>query len=113
MGLDHSVPLWFLLFFEDRVIALNYSNLAGTGMNCLPYSPDLTPCEYFLCVTLKGIVFWNNPGRPEDLEKLICDPRASISVDTLLRVIEKFILRLRHLCFVKSGHFEQIVMCLQ
>ncbi|GBO06222.1 hypothetical protein AVEN_245155-1 [Araneus ventricosus] len=35
-------------YFGNRVIAFDYPKFTGTGMDCPPYSPDLTPCDYFL-----------------------------------------------------------------
>ncbi|GBL97626.1 hypothetical protein AVEN_49135-1 [Araneus ventricosus] len=35
-------------FLDDRVLALNYSTVKGKGIDWPPYSPDLTPCDYFL-----------------------------------------------------------------
>ncbi|GBN94833.1 hypothetical protein AVEN_207844-1 [Araneus ventricosus] len=35
-------------YFGNRVIALDYPKFTGTGMDRPPYSPDLTPCDYFL-----------------------------------------------------------------
>ncbi|GFU77967.1 uncharacterized protein TNCV_521671 [Trichonephila clavipes] len=35
-------------YFGNRVIALEYPKFTGAGMDWPPYSPDLTPCDYFL-----------------------------------------------------------------
>ncbi|GBM51949.1 Glycine receptor subunit alpha-3 [Araneus ventricosus] len=71
-----------MIQIENRGIALNYSTFTGTGMNWPPYSPDLTPCDYFLCGALKDTVFWNNPAALDELEELISEAYASISVNT-------------------------------
>lgn len=97
-------------YFDDRVIALKYSTFQGKGMDWPPYSPDLTPCDYFLWGTLKDIVYCNNPSTLEELEEAICQACVSISGDTLQRVTDNFILRLRHLCSVKGAHFETLLM---
>ncbi|GBO34110.1 hypothetical protein AVEN_196118-1, partial [Araneus ventricosus] len=34
-------------YFGNRVIALEYPKFTGAGMDWPPYSPDLTPCDYF------------------------------------------------------------------
>ncbi|GBN07683.1 hypothetical protein AVEN_16643-1 [Araneus ventricosus] len=44
--------------FNDRVIALDYDKHTGSGMAWPPYSPDLTPCDFFLWGYLK------RPGIP-------------------------------------------------
>ncbi|GBM47867.1 hypothetical protein AVEN_91850-1 [Araneus ventricosus] len=33
--------------FSDRVIPLDYDKHTGSGMAWPPYSPDLTPCDFF------------------------------------------------------------------
>ncbi|GBN01085.1 hypothetical protein AVEN_94206-1 [Araneus ventricosus] len=38
--------------FNDRVIALDYDKHTGSGMAWPPYSPDLTPCDFFLWTRL-------------------------------------------------------------
>ncbi|GBO12654.1 hypothetical protein AVEN_14407-1 [Araneus ventricosus] len=36
--------------FNDRVIALDYDKHTGSGMAWPPFSPDLTPCDFFFGV---------------------------------------------------------------
>ncbi|GBM62578.1 hypothetical protein AVEN_224375-1 [Araneus ventricosus] len=95
--------------FRNRVIALDYPKFTGTGMDCPPYSPDLTPCYYFLGGALKDTVYGNNPSTLNELESAICVACNSISVETLKDVMSNFILRLRYLIFSNGEHFENIV----
>ncbi|GBM34580.1 Transposable element Tcb1 transposase [Araneus ventricosus] len=79
-------------------------------MDWPPYSPDLTPCDYFLWGTLKDIVYPKHPATLDELESAICVACESISVETLRNVMVNFILRLRHLCCANGEHFENIVI---
>ncbi|GBL79126.1 hypothetical protein AVEN_92377-1 [Araneus ventricosus] len=97
-------------YFGNRVIALEYPKFTGAGMDWPPYSPDLTPCDYFLWGTLKDIVYPKHPATLDELESAICVACESISVETLRNVMANFILRLSHLCCANGEHFENIVM---
>ncbi|GBM59114.1 hypothetical protein AVEN_255654-2 [Araneus ventricosus] len=59
-------------YFGNRIIALDYPKFTGTGMDCPPYSPDLTPCDYFLWGELKDTVYGNHPSTLDELESAIC-----------------------------------------
>ncbi|GBM26475.1 hypothetical protein AVEN_206164-1 [Araneus ventricosus] len=96
-------------YFGNRVIALDYPKFTGPGMDWPPYSPDLTPCDYFLCGALKDTVYGNHPSTLDELESTICVAYNSISVEILKDVMSNFILRLRHLIFSNGEHFENIV----
>lgn len=97
-------------YFGERVIALDYPKCTRAGMDWPPYSPDLTPCDYFLWGALKDTVYRNNPTTLDELAQSICEATESISVQTLQDVMANFIARLRHLSCISGGHFEQIVM---
>ncbi|GBO07358.1 hypothetical protein AVEN_34531-1 [Araneus ventricosus] len=56
-------------YFGNRVIALEYLKFTGAGMDWPPYSPDLTPCDYFLWGTLKDIVYPSIPPRWTSLNR--------------------------------------------
>ena len=49
-------------YFGDTVIVLDYPKFTNTGIAWLPYSPDLSPCDFFLWGALKDIVYLNNPA---------------------------------------------------
>ena len=97
-------------YFDNRVIALDYPSFSGKGMDWPPYSPDLNLCDYFLWGALKDTVFQKSPTTVQELEQLICESCATISIDTLQKVTQNFVFRLRQLCTAKGGHFEKILM---
>ncbi|GBN17496.1 hypothetical protein AVEN_204412-1 [Araneus ventricosus] len=96
-------------YFGKIVIASDYLKFTGTEMDWPPYSPDLTPCDYFLWGALKDTVYGKQPSLLDELESAICVACNSISVETLKDVMPNFILRLRHLIFSNGEHFENIV----
>ncbi|GBL80666.1 hypothetical protein AVEN_225321-1 [Araneus ventricosus] len=96
-------------YFGNRVIALDYPKFTGTGKNWLPYSPDMTPCDYFLWGALKDTVYGYHSSTLDELESAICVACNSISVEILKDVMSNFILRLRHLIFSNGERFENIV----
>lgn len=96
-------------YFGNRVIALDYPQFTDTGIAWPPYSPDLTPCDFFLWGALKDTVYRNNPATLDELESLIGVACDSISVETLQDVMSNFIVRLRHLIVSNGEHFEKIV----
>ncbi|GBM12636.1 hypothetical protein AVEN_46129-1 [Araneus ventricosus] len=96
-------------YFGNRVIALDYPKFTGAGMDWPPYSPDLTPCEYFLWGALKDTVYGNHPSTLGEFESAICVACNSVSVETLKDMMSRFILRLRHLIFSNDENFENIV----
>ncbi|GBM37393.1 hypothetical protein AVEN_28345-1 [Araneus ventricosus] len=85
------------------------TGLKRSRMDSPPYSPDLTPCDYFLWVALKNTVYENHSSTLDELESAICVACDSISVETLKDVMTNFIPRLRHLIFSNGEHFENIV----
>ncbi|GBL88044.1 hypothetical protein AVEN_133703-1 [Araneus ventricosus] len=96
-------------YFGNRVIALDYPKFTDTGIDWPPYSPDLTPCDYFLWDALKDTVYENHSSTLDELESAICVACKSISVKSLKDVMPNFILRLRHLIFSNGEYFENIV----
>ncbi|GBM61477.1 hypothetical protein AVEN_163872-1 [Araneus ventricosus] len=85
------------------------TGLKRPRMDWPPYSPYLTPCDYFLWGALKDTVYGNYPSSLDELESGICVACNSISFETLKDVMSNFILRLRHLIFSNGEHFEIIV----
>ena len=51
--------------FDNRVIGLGYQ------VECPPWSPDLTPCDFFLWGYLKSKVFVSPPDSVDDLRHRI------------------------------------------
>lgn len=97
-------------YFDNRVIALNYSCFTGKGIDWPPYSPDLNPCDFFLWGHLKDAVYRKNPQTLEQVEEIISDECAAVSLTTLQKISANFVLRLRHLIAADGAHFENIVL---
>ncbi|GBL72753.1 hypothetical protein AVEN_127978-1 [Araneus ventricosus] len=55
-------------YFGNRVIVLDYPKLTGTGMDWPSYSPDQTPCDYFLWGALKDTVYKNHSSTLDELD---------------------------------------------
>ncbi|GFU66102.1 uncharacterized protein TNCV_2857751 [Trichonephila clavipes] len=109
---DHIVPnkCFAFLMNTESSHCFEYPKFTGADMDWPPYSPDLTPCDYFLWGTLKDIVSLKHPATLDELESAICVACESISVETLRNVMANFILRLRHLSCANGEHFEHNVM---
>ncbi|KFM66589.1 hypothetical protein X975_14119, partial [Stegodyphus mimosarum] len=58
-------------YFLNRVAALDYPQFTDAGIIRSPYSPDLSPCDFFLWGALKDTVYRNNPATLDELESLI------------------------------------------
>ena len=74
-------------YFGNTVIALDYPKFTNTGIAWPPYSPDLSPCDFFLWSVLKYTVHRNNQATLDVLESLFGDECVSISVETLQDVV--------------------------
>ncbi|GBM99203.1 hypothetical protein AVEN_235221-1 [Araneus ventricosus] len=96
--------------FNDRVIALDYDKHTGSGMECPPYSPGLTPCDFFLWGYLKDLVDRQTPQRIAELKQHISKACETIPSDVFVRVSGQFCLRLRHVVAANGGYFENTVV---
>ena len=72
-------------------------------------SPDLTPCDFFLWSYLKDRVFAIRPNTIAELKTKIRSAIASISEDTLQKVVKNTEFRLRFLLRQRGGHFENLL----
>ena len=54
-----------------RVIGLGYPKFAHGGIEWLPYSPDLNPCDFFLYGYINDHCYSENPTTTEELMKVI------------------------------------------
>ena len=59
------------LHFDGRVIARSFPQTFQRGLAWPPYSPDLSPLDFFLWGYTKDKVFHNNPKTLEDLKKTL------------------------------------------
>ena len=51
--------------YGNRVICLGYPKFAHGGIELLPYSPDLNPCDFFLWGYIKDYCYFENPTTTE------------------------------------------------
>lgn len=95
--------------YGDRVIGLGYSHfIRGEGIEWPPYSPDLSPCDFFLWGYLKDLCYEKNPQTKEDLVKQIRQTASGISKEQLERVFDSFKKRLEYCANAEGAHFENI-----
>ena len=75
----------------------------------LPRSPDMTPCDFFLCGYVKERVYV--PPLPADLDELtnrITAAVKSVTEDTLRRVWDEFSYRVDVVRAAGGGHIEHL-----
>jgi transposase len=95
--------------FNGRVIALDFKEATGTGIDWPPYSPDFNPCDYFLWGYLKDRVYRSNPKSIEELKNAIQTEISSVSEETLNSVITNFAFRLQCAITNNGSHIENIL----
>ena len=95
--------------FGSGIIALDYPEYRGEGIDWPPYSPDLNPCNFFLWGCLKDKVYKNNPTSLDELGNSIESKIKLISTETLAEVIKNFIKRLRYVISTEGKHIEHIL----
>jgi histone-lysine N-methyltransferase SETMAR len=71
-----------------------------------PYSPDLSPCDFFLFGYLKGELTKRDYATPEDLFFEIRSVTAGISPELCRRVFESWIVRLQE-CINSGGEYVE------
>ena len=96
-------------YFGSRIIALDYPDYSGEGIEWPPYSPDLNPCDFFLWGCIKDKVYKNNPKSLAELRQNIETEIKSISTETLAAVINNFVIRLRYVISTEGKHIEHIM----
>ncbi|GBN12973.1 hypothetical protein AVEN_183798-1 [Araneus ventricosus] len=109
----HRTPAVFYFLserFNDRVIALDCDKHTVNGRAWPPYSPDLTPCDFFLWGYLKDMVYRQTPQTIAELKQYISTACETILSDMFVRVSGQFCLRLRHVVAANVGYFENIVV---
>ncbi|GBN62464.1 hypothetical protein AVEN_192812-1 [Araneus ventricosus] len=109
----HRTPAVFDLLsehFNDRVIALDYYKHTGSVMAWPPYSPDITPCDFFLWGYLKDLVYRQTPKTITQLKQHISTAYETIPSNMFARVSGQFCLRLHHVVAANGGYFENIVV---
>ena len=71
-----------------------------------PYSPDLSPCDFFLFPKLKFHVKGRHFGTVEYIEKAVTDQLKAIPVSDYKRCYEKWEQRLRRCVASQGNYFE-------
>lgn len=94
--------------FDSRLIALDSQKIISKGLDWPPYSPDLTPCDFFLWGHLKNNVYKQRPSTIEELKAAISLCINSIDVSTLRNVADGFTARVRKIIEVQGSHFEHL-----
>ena len=100
-----------LLFetFGDRVIARGFPEAFEVGMQWPPYSPDLSPLDFFLWGYVKDQVYKSPPKNLTELRHEIEIIIKNIEPNFLHRAVQSFEKRLRYLISVEGSHVENIV----
>jgi hypothetical protein len=95
-------------YFGDRIISRS-NKFLKTAADWAPRSPDLTIPDFFLWAHLKNNVYATNPQTLEELKINIENEIKKISVETLERVSENMIKRVK-LCLESNGkHFQHLL----
>lgn len=76
-----------------------------------PYSPDLTPCDFFLWGFIKDFVYARHPQNREHMIELIREAFRSVTVPMLERVRQSFLDRIRLAVDFDGRHVEHIINC--
>lgn len=95
--------------FAGRVISRNYPNMFKQGLAWPPYSPDLTPMDYFVWGFIKDKVYKNKPTTLQELRARIEQEFECIRAETLQKVMENFEKRIRTLVAREGEHIENIL----
>lgn len=94
--------------FGNRIIGLDIERHTEGGIEWPPYSPDITPLDYFLWGYLKDRVFSTAPDTIDELKLAIKREVEGIRSEVLKRVIDSFQARLHHLITTGGGNFENL-----
>lgn len=92
--------------FEERVISRRYMERYACGLTWPSYSPDLTPCDFFLWGFLKSRVYFNRPITKEELMRNIRHEANNIPLDVLTKTMGNFEKRLKSVRVANGRHIE-------
>lgn len=95
--------------FGAEVIARRVPVRFHQGLAWPAYSPDLTPCDYFLWGYVKDKVYKKNPKTIGELQRCIEKVMREIPEATLRATIQGFEKRLRMVIATKGNHVENII----
>lgn len=96
-------------YFQDRIIGLGFETEDGREITWPPYSPDLNPCDFFLWGAMKDHIFRQAPKTLNQIKNLIKNYAESLTQETVERVMDNFVERLRLVDQMDGNHFENII----
>jgi len=91
--------------FGNRLI----SQKCPGGIEWPPYSPDLSPLDFYLWGYIKDRTYRNNPKTLEEVARNIEAAIENVTTENLIAVVQNFELRLRHLIAMDGQHIETIL----
>ena len=94
---------WIKNHFGSRVISRKCDH------EWAPYSPDLSPPDYYLWGFLKDRVYATKPRTLGELKKKIREEMRSISRTTCKSVMQNFVLRLEKCANLNGCHLEHVL----
>ncbi|PSN30867.1 hypothetical protein C0J52_26252 [Blattella germanica] len=112
---DGAPPHWsrHVRQYLNEILPNRWIGRQGPGDLALhswpPRSPDLTPCDFFLCGFVKDKVYV--PPLPQNLEELknrIHTAIRSVTMDMLIRVWQEFEYRCDIVRVAGGGHIEHL-----
>lgn len=95
--------------FGDKVISRRYPEMFDAGINWPPYSPDLSPLDFFVWGHIKDLVYKDRPKSISELKKKIKDVFDSIPIEACENAISNFEKRARLLIHKEGMHIENIL----
>lgn len=95
--------------FGSKVIARSFPEMFDCGLAWPPYSPDLSPLDFFLWGYVKDKVYQENPKTLTELKNRIIELISAIPADMLQRAIGSFERRLRMVTHTAGYHIENIL----
>lgn len=95
--------------YDGRVIAKGFPARHKKGMDWPPYSPDLSPMDYYLWGNVKDKVYKNRPTDLPALKQKISDTMSAIPEEELKKTIDNFEKRLRLTISKEGEHIEDML----
>ncbi|KAJ6648705.1 hypothetical protein Bhyg_03936 [Pseudolycoriella hygida] len=93
-------------YFGERIVSGRYVERFGYGLSWPAYSPDLSPCDFFLWGYLKGRVYRNRPTTIDELKAEILRCGSEVPQDMLIRVMGNFKKRLEAVQVAQGRNIE-------
>lgn len=94
---------WLTARFKKKIVSRK------TEIQWPPYSPDLSPPDFFLWGYMKDRIYQNSPKTIPQLKKNIRDVVKGIERPILKSVMQNFALRLKNVVDRKGAHIEHVI----